>query len=99
MIPPSPPQGPGVSQPPTAGARDSKVTTLAITMLVLGVLVCCGGACIAASPIALFVLGGGGDTEGFEEFARGPEILGTIFMVLSGLPFLVAAGLFIYRDK
>ncbi|MHA7125693.1 hypothetical protein ACRTEC_04795 [Janibacter indicus] len=92
MIPPQPQQH-LKAQPGT------KRTTLAIVALVLGVGSCVLGCCTAASPIALFVLAGGGDTDGFEEFARGPELVGAVLVGLSA-PLLVAGAiLFALRDR
>lgn len=97
--PPGPPGQPHGSPGAPSPQSETSRTVLIVLMLGLGALTCCGGACIAGAPFGLFLLGGGGDTDAFADFARGPVIIGAIFMVLALLPLAVGAVLFARRRR
>lgn len=92
----SQPHLPGTRPPP--GSPPSGWTTGGgILALVLGVIICCCGGCIAASPYGLFLVGGGGNTDAFEEFARGPLGVGLIVAALAVVPIALGIWLLLRR--
>lgn len=89
---------PPVQQPqhPTSAQVAAKPPIRSKTMLVLGIIaavvgfgIASIGGLVAVAPMALFVLGGGGNTDAFAEFAQGPLIAGGV-IVLFGVLLAIA---------
>lgn len=69
--------------------RSKAMLVIGIIAAVAGLGIAGIGALIALSPMLLFVLGGGGNTEAFGEFAQGPLVVGGV-IGLVGLLLAIA---------
>lgn len=98
QAPPPPPPGappalpqPGVHPGGAPGAPRSKRHLIApgVTLLVLGLLGIAAAVLIFIMPFGLFLLGGGGNTEAFDDFAANFRLVASI---VAGVSVLMAGG-------
>lgn len=88
-VPPPPPPGSHPMIAPHAPRKRGPFIATGVVLLVLGLLGIAAAVLIFIMPFGLFLLGGGGNTEAFDDFAAGFRALA---ILVAGVSVLLAGG-------